>query len=98
MSKHVSSPVLGSYIWGGSCQLVTHCSSGSPFLLQVENFFFLVHKLDLQNANSKDADSNLLCFEQSAPKFSLIALSLFIDGGDLSVRGNVEDHESAPGP
>lgn len=36
----------------------THCSSGSLFVLPVENFF--IHKLDLKNAKFEDANSNLI--------------------------------------
>lgn len=57
MSKHAFSPVLGSYIWGSCCQLVTPTSPLAPLSLSKLKSF-LVHRLDLNNAKSKDASSN----------------------------------------
>lgn len=84
MSKHAFSPVLGSYIWGSCCQLVTPTSPLVPLSFSKLKTF-LVHRLDLNNAKSKDANSNGIYFSTKHTRLTLIILYLATENGSLSV-------------
>lgn len=98
MSKLVSSPVLGSWIWEGSCQLVTHCFSGSLSFSKLKTFFFFgspswPSKCQLQGRQFKFAVYWAKCPQILFDLF----LSLHWQRG-LQGAGEWGRYQAAPGP